>query len=139
MDFEASFVRDLADLASDRLEFDGLYGEAVAGAASDEDVVGVYQVRWQGLSGELLEEELVALSGWPDRAEELPHEEFAELLLRPLKSAPASTPADEDRLIAKTFASAAESFVSRWAEADRMPSSVFMAAGLKRRPQFARK
>lgn len=134
MDFEASFVRDLADLASDRLGFDGLYGEAVAGTGSDEDVVGVHQIRWQGLSGELLEEELVAMSGRPDGADELPHAEFAELLLRPLKSAPALTPVDSDRLIVKTFAPAAESFVTRWAEADRMPSSVFMSAGLKRRP-----
>ena len=131
MDFEASFVRELADLASDRLVFDGLYGEAMA-ADSEDDVVGVYQVRWQGLSGELLEEELVALSGWPERAEELPHEEFGELLLWPLKSAPALAPADEDRSIAKSLASAAERFVSRWSEADRMPSSIFLAAALKR-------
>lgn len=88
MDFEASFVRELADLAIDRFGFDGLYGETIVSGQSDEDVVGVHQIRWQGLSGELLEEELIALSGRPDGAKELPHEEFAELLLRPLRSVP---------------------------------------------------
>lgn len=138
MDFEAGFVRDLSELANDRLIFDGLYAESQTEAEDHEDVVAVHQVRWQGLSGELLEEELIALSGNKDGAKELPHEEFAELLLRPMESVPASTPGNEDRSIAKAFAPAVESFVSRWAEADRMPSSVFLAASLKRRRQSPR-
>ncbi len=138
MDFEAGFVRELSELANDRLIFDGLYAEAETEAEEHEEVVAVHQVRWQGLSGELLEEELIALSGNKDGAKEVPHEEFAELLLRPMESVPASAPEDEDRLIAKAFAPAVESFVSRYAEADRMPSSVFLAAGLRRRRQFIR-
>lgn len=138
MDFEAGFVSDLSELASDRLAFDGLYAETETDGVANEDVVGVHQVRWQGLSGELLEEELIALSGKKDGAKELAHEEFAELLLRPMDSVPASTPSDEDRLTAKAFATGVESFISRAAETDRMPSSVFMSAALKRRRQFSR-
>ena len=135
MDFEASFVRDLADLTSDRLSFDGLYAEAETRADATDNVVAVHQIRWQGLSGELLEEELIALSGRPEGARDLPHEEFAELLLRRLKSVPPSTPMEEDRSTAKSFAPAVDGFISRWAEADRIPSSVFLAAGLRRRCQ----
>lgn len=133
MDFEAGFVRDLAGLTSDRLSFDGLYAEAETEADATEDVVAIHQVRWQGLSGELLEEELIALSGQPEGAKELPHDEFAELLLRPLESVTPSTPGDQDRSIVKSFGATVDGFISRGAEADRIPSSVFLAAGLRRR------
>lgn len=135
MDFEAGFVSDLADLTSDRLKFDGLYAEANTTSDAAEDVVAVHQIRWQGLSGELLEEELIALYGQPEGAREIPHDAFAELLLRPLESVPASTPMEEDRSTAKNFAPAVDGFISRWAEADRHPSSVFLAAALRRRFQ----
>ena len=137
MDFEAGFVRDLADLASDRLIFDGLYAEAQTKAETAGDVVAVHLVRWQGLSGELLEEELIALSGQPQGALELPHEDFAELLLWPLESVLAPTPVDADRIIAKTLAPALDRFISRCAEPDRVPSSAFLVAGLRRSPKSA--
>ena len=133
MDFEAGFVRDLAELASDRLIFDGLYAETAPETQADEDVVAVHQVRWQGLSGELLEEELIAFSGQPGSSRELPHEEFADLLLNPRVSAAALAPAEDDRSIAKAFAPAVDRFLSQGSEADRIPSSVFLAAALRRR------
>jgi hypothetical protein len=132
MDFEASFVRDLAELAQDRLKFDGLYGEAAISSETDDDVVAVHQVRWQGLSGEMLEEELIAMTGQPDEAKELQHDDFADLLLRPLNSAQTSDAKNEDRKIAMSFGPAVETLIAKKAEADRQPSSVVMAAALRR-------
>ncbi|MBC6442344.1 MAG: DEAD/DEAH box helicase [Rhodobacteraceae bacterium] len=134
MDFESVFVRDILDLATDHMRFGGLYAETETRIDAAEDVIAVYQVRWQGLSGELLEEELIALSGKPEGAGELPHEEFVNLLLRPMKSAAVSAPGGADRSTARGFAPAVEGLISRRAETDRMPSSVFLVAGLRTSP-----
>ncbi|MBL3587388.1 hypothetical protein JMM61_18725 [Rhodovulum sulfidophilum] len=56
MDFESAFVRELADPASDRLAFDGLYGEA---EWAFNALLTVHRIRWQDLSGQLLEEDLL--------------------------------------------------------------------------------
>jgi hypothetical protein len=54
MDFECNFVRYLAELASDRRVFDGLYGEAETAAGEEAGLLTVHRLRWQFLSGSLL-------------------------------------------------------------------------------------
>jgi hypothetical protein len=81
MDFECSFVAELASLAQDRTDFDGLYAESPDQNVAD--MVSLHQVRWQGLSGEILEEELIAISVSDGVYQKLGHQAFANLLLSP--------------------------------------------------------
>jgi Superfamily II DNA/RNA helicases, SNF2 family len=129
MDFEGSFVRHLADVAGDRRNFDGLYGEAET--MSDHKHVAVHQVRWQGMSGELLEEELIALSAQEGVMREMPHEDFSKLLLHPLQSCEPSSATDNHRQVAKELAASIDRVLARRLANGRMPTSVFVTAAIQ--------
>lgn len=124
MDFESAFIRQLADLASDRLVFDGLYGEA---QGAFDALLTVHRIRWQDLSGQLLEEDLLPVLSQGGRAREMDRKEFAALLAEPLESLVHSDicqnrpveDAELDRLL-----------VAR-ARHDVMPGSVMTMAGLR--------
>ncbi len=124
MDFESAFIRQLADLASNRLVFDGLYGEA---RWAFDALLTVHRIRWQDLSGQLLEEDLLPVLSRGGRAREMERKEFAALLAEPLESlgqraAGQDRPVDDaelDRLL-----------VAR-ARPDAMLGSVMTMAGLR--------
>ena len=130
MDFEGGFLRHLADLATDRMKFDGLYGEAETEAG--DELVTVHQIRWQGVSGQLLEEDLIPLSSSENITREMQHMDFSELLLNPMKSLEAPQAKNSDHMLACALSSAIDNIVSRQAGDDRMPSAIFIAAGLRR-------
>jgi superfamily II DNA or RNA helicase len=124
MDFESAFIRHLADLASDRWAFDGLYGEA---RWAFDALLTVHRIRWQDLSGQLLEEDLLPVLSRAGRAQEMDRKEFATLLADPLENRGQvaigqDRPFDDaefDRLL-----------VAR-ARPDVMPGSVMTMAGLR--------
>ena len=129
MDFECTFVAELATLAQDRTEFDGLYAES-----SDQtlaDMVSLHQVRWQGLSGEILEEELLAVGAQSGEFKKLDHKSFTDLLLKPWNSSIPNikTPGDEQsKTLAKGLMPAIERILQSEVTADKSPSSVFTYA-----------
>lgn len=128
VDFEGSFVRYLAKRAGDRLYFDGLYGEAIS--QDDSQTIAVQQVRWQGLSGELLEEELVALTYKSNGWQELAHDDFANFLLSPLDSREPSSATETSLLAARSLDATVDGVLTRKSFAGRMPTSVFVTAAL---------
>jgi superfamily II DNA or RNA helicase len=129
MDLECSFVLELVSLAQDRVEFDGLYAESLNQSAAD--MVSLHQVRWQGLSGETLEEELFAISATNGRYQKLEHKTFADLLLNPWTS---SKPNREDKLdekcngLANGLIGAVERILKTDVSASKSPLSVFTYA-----------
>lgn len=130
MDFEAGFVRTLVDLANDRLKFDGLYGEA-EGARFD-GVISVHQVRWQDLSGEILEEDLLPLHSRDMDVNELDRQAFADLLAQPAQSgAEPAKGGQTDAAIARALEKAVDRALKSRGQADVMPASVFTAAALR--------
>lgn len=124
MDFESAFIRQLADLASDRLVFDGLYGEA-CGAC--DALLTVHRIRWQDLSGQLLEEDLLPVLSQGGSAREMDRKEFAALLAEPLESL-ALGATDQDRPVDE--ARLDQLLVAR-SRPDVMPGSVMTMAGLR--------
>jgi hypothetical protein len=76
------FSIELASLAQDRVEFDGLYAESPNQTLGD--MVSLLQVRWQGAMGEILEEELMAVISKDGEVVRLEHQSFADLLKVPL-------------------------------------------------------
>jgi len=128
MDFESGFVKRLSDLALDRREFDGLYGEA---NLSGPGLLSVHQVRWQSLSGEILEEELLPLIGTHEGVTEMTHKAFADLLLSPLPSSRPGPHGPSDLERVKAISRALEGALRRRSGAEVMPGSVMMAAALR--------
>ncbi|MDX6749405.1 DEAD/DEAH box helicase [Geminicoccaceae bacterium 1502E] len=130
MDFDNIFVGYLADLASDRLHFDGLYGEARVEAC--DDLVSVHHVRWQGISGEILEEDLIALISRDASVREMTHGDLSDLLLHPLGSVPPGAPSERDKSRVMAVQPAIDKLLARRSEYDKMPASVFAMAALRR-------
>lgn len=124
MDFESAFIRQLANLASDRMAFDGLYGEA---RWAFDALLTVHRIRWQDLSGQLLEEDLMPVLSKEGRIQEMDRKEFAALLVSPLETSGRGgignnrpiEDAELDRLL-----------MAR-ARPDVMPGSVMTMAGLR--------
>ncbi len=127
LDFDAPFVRRLAELARDRRNFDGLYAEALG--AGIEGMLAVYQLRWQDLNGALLEEELLPIHATVDKVARLPDQAFADLLLHPMASG-AADPAPPAPT-AEQLVPARDQEVRRNASGARMPGSVVLAAAAR--------
>jgi len=72
------FSIELASLAQDRVEFDGLYAESPNQTLGD--MVSLLQVRWQGAMGEILEEELMAVISKDGEVVRLEHQSLASCL-----------------------------------------------------------
>ena len=82
MDFECNFVSDLAKSARDRWEFDGLYGFSdISDAPNAPNAIVLQDIIWQGLAGELLEEELLPIGMFGGEWGIVQHEKFAEILM----------------------------------------------------------
>ena len=128
------FVSDeLASLAQDRIEFDGLYAESLNQNVAD--MVSLHQVRWQGLSGEILEEELFAVAVSNDRYQKLDHQAFSSMLLEPWDSKTPDTVRqgdDKALILAKGLAPAVERILLSEVTAEKSPSSVFTYAACRK-------
>ena len=134
MDFECSFVSELASMAQAR-SFDGLYSESPNQDLAD--LVSLYQIRWQGIAGEILEEELVAVGAKDQRFERIDQNLFAELLLNPWHSFSSNSQgrADEEtQKLARSVMPAIEKILSSEATVEKSPASVFIYAACKNVP-----
>ena len=127
MDFESNFVQHLAELASDRRAFDGLYGESQKTEKLGAGLLTVHRLRWQDLSGQLLEEDLLPILSTDNKIREMDRKAFADLLVNPLISIPAGV-ADEDP--APDESQLDKLLVVR-ARPEVMPGSVMTLAGLR--------
>lgn len=133
MDFECSFVAELAALAQDRIDFDGLYAESPNQNLAD--MISLHQVRWQGLSGEILEEELLAMAAKNDSYHKLDHQVFADMLLQPWESKTPNTARqgdDKALILAKGLTPAVERILRSEVTAEKSPSSVFTYAACRK-------
>ena len=133
MDFECSFVAELAALAQDRIDFDGLYAESPNQNVAD--MVSLHQVRWQGLSGEILEEELLAMAAKDDKYQKLDHQTFADMLLDPWDSKTPNTARqgdDKALILARGLTPAVERILRSEVTAEKSPSSVFTYAACRK-------
>jgi superfamily II DNA or RNA helicase len=124
MDFESAFIRQLANLASDRMVFDGLYGEA---RWAFDALLTVHRIRWQDLSGQLLEEDLMPVLSKEGRIQEMDRKEFAALLVSPFETSGRgcvgnNRPIDDAEL---------DRLLMARARPDVMPGSVMTMAGLR--------
>jgi hypothetical protein len=106
------------------MAFDGLYGEA---RWAFDALLTVHRIRWQDLSGQLLEEDLMPVLSKEGRIQEMDRKEFAALLVSPLETSGRGgignnrpiEDAELDRLL-----------MAR-ARPDVMPGSVMTMAGLR--------
>ncbi len=133
MDFDCSFVAELASLAQDRVEFDGLYAESPN--QSIAEMVSLHQVRWQGISGEILEEELLAIGVKDGLYQKLDHQTFANLMLEPWISTTSKIARQGDEksmALARGLMTAVESILQSEVVAEKSPSSVFTYAACRR-------
>ena len=133
MDFECSFVAELASLAQDRTDFDGLYAESPNQNVAD--MVSLHQVRWQGLSGEILEEELLAVAAKNEKYQGIDHQAFADMLLVPWGSKTPDTARQGDSkalTLAKGLNLAVERILRSEVTAEKSPSSVFTYAACRK-------
>jgi hypothetical protein len=133
MDFECSFVAELASLAQDRIDFDGLYAESPNQNVAD--MVSLHQVRWQGLAGEILEEELLAMAAKDDKYQKLDHQTFADMLLDPWDSKTPNTARqgdDKALILARSLTPAVERILRSEVTAEKSPSSVFTYAACRK-------
>lgn len=132
MDFECSFVADLIATAQDRWDFDGLYAESPDQNVAD--LISLHQVRWQGLSGEILEEELLAVSAIGDRYQKLDHKAFSDMLLTPWLSSKTNSAGNMDDLskaLAKNLTPSVEAILRNEVTPEKSPSSMFTYAACR--------
>lgn len=132
MDFECSFVAEIAELAQSRREFDGLYGESPDQQLAE--LISLQQVRWQGISGQLLEEELIPLAYKNGTFQRIQHNEISEVLLIPWSSSQSSQQGQKDNdaiNIAKKISPSLEKIIKDEVSIDKMPSSVFTFAACR--------
>jgi len=126
MDFECTFVSELAALAQDRVEFDGLYAESPSQTLGD--MISLLQVRWQGATGEILEEELMAVVSKNGRVVRLDHHSFSELLKTPWTSTnpPNNTlPEEVTYNFARELLPSVERILMSEVSMEKSPSSLF--------------
>lgn len=129
IDLESSFMRYLADLAQDRDEFDGVYGEAERVMDfAQSDILTTHQVRWQSLSGDILEEDLIPVRMTGTSVQEMSREAFAELLLTPFSSV--NTQTEREHRVGD-LTDAFQKILARKAEGERMPGSVMTFTALR--------
>jgi ERCC4-related helicase len=129
MDLESAFMRHLVDHAQNRDDFDGVYGEtgAVEGWGHS-DILTTHQVRWQSLSGDILEEDLIPVRMVGQSAQEMPRGAFAELLLTPFVSVKA-TGGKEAR--ASDIVQSFGEILAKHADGERMPGSAMTFSALR--------
>ena len=131
MDFECSFVLELAKMAQAR-NFDGFYAESVTQNLAK--LISLHQIRWQGLSGEILEEELVALKINDHGFDKLEQSALSELLLNPWISCSSNTQgkSDSDTIkLAKSIMPSVEKILASEATPEKTPNSVFTYAACR--------
>lgn len=127
MDFESNFVRYLAELASDRRVFDGLYGEAETAAGEEAGLLTVHRLRWQDLSGNLLEEDLLPVVSTLNGIQEMDRKAFSELMVKPLRSLHHRSTDNDPAPSEKQF----DKLLIARRRSDVMPGSVIAMAGLR--------
>ena len=127
MDFESNFVRHLAELASERRVFDGLYGEAETAEGQGTGLMTVHRLRWQDLSGQLLEEDLLPVISVGDKIREMDRKAFADLLAKPLRSLPSGIVGDDPAPDEKRL----DALLMVRARPEVMPGSVMTLAGIR--------
>ena len=132
MDLECTFIAYLISVSQDRIGFDGLYAESPNQSLGD--LLSLHQVRWQGIAGEILEEELVAVVMHDNKCKRLNHQSFSKILLDSWESSTADAQNFGDRgsrMMAKTLASDFMKIIQNEVTDKRSPSSVFTYAACR--------
>lgn len=131
IDSRSSLFKALIALAKAR-EFDGLYASAFGDGLG---WLAVYHLHWQDTAGTLLESEIVGIRYKPDGStKRLTSDEFGELLLTPLVSAPPQRPASGVDIV-RSLQQSVEREAARTVNPHRQPGSLFLLAGLGLQPR----
>lgn len=132
LDFECSFVLELASLAQDRIDFDGLYAES-----PDQELatyLTLHQVRWQDAQGAMLEEELIPIGFKNEKFYKIDFKDFTQSLLSSWRSNNRETTVDPENnavLIAKAISPAIDQILKPDVAIHKFPSSIFTFAACK--------
>ena len=127
LDFDSTFVRHLVAVATSRATFDGLFG--LTDQLGENAVVGVYQVRWQDMQGELLEETTIPIAVRAASAARMDDEAFAEFMLTTLASG-SDAPGRSCAGMAEMMMRAIEQEVADAAGQRRLPTSIHLYAAI---------
>jgi len=127
LDFESGFVVALADGVISQ-EFDGRYAET----AGRESLLALWLLRWQDLSGRMLEDELVPILHDASGAARLSQQDFAALLLAQhpsVRGAAGAAAPDTSTLVA-----ARDQDIRSAEGRNRAPASAMLDAALRSLP-----
>lgn len=130
LDFESGFVVALADSVISQ-EFDGRYAET----AGRESLLALWLLRWQDLSGRMLEDELVPILHDASGATRLSQQDFAALLLAQhpsVRGAAGAAAPDTATLVA-----ARDQDIRSAEGRNRAPASAMLDAALRSLPDGA--
>lgn len=127
LDFDSAFVRHLVAVATSRANFDGLFG--LTDQLGENVAVGVYQVRWQDMQGELLEETTIPIAIHTAGAARMDDEAFAEMLLTTLASG-SDAPGRSCAGVAEMMMQVIEREVADAAGQRRLPTSIHLYAAI---------
>ena len=133
MDFECTFVKHLVLITQNRVNFNGLYAESPNQTVGD--LVSLHQIRWQGVNGEMLEEELIPIALRNGTFDRLDHASLAKIMLEPWQSHPVSSPSkgdDRGREMAKGLRPAIDKILKKEETAQKSPSSIFTYAACRK-------
>ena len=132
MDFECTFVKYLLLITQNRVNFNGLYAESPNQSVGD--LVSLHQIRWQGVNGEMLEEELIPVALRNGVFDRLDHASLAKIMLEPWQSHPVSSPSKGDNRgseMAQGIRPAIEEILRKEKTAQKSPSSTFTYAACR--------
>lgn len=87
----------------------------------------VHRLRWQDLSGQLLEEDLLPVISVGDKIREMDRKAFADLLAKPLRSLPSGIVGDDPAPDEKRL----DALLMVRARPEVMPGSVMTLAGIR--------
>ena len=133
MDFECTFVQHLVSITQNRVNFNGLYAESPNQTVGD--LVSLHQIRWQGVNGEMLEEELIPIALKNGTFDRLDHASLAKIMLEPWQSHPVSSPSKGDGRgveMAKGLRPAIEQILKKEETPQKSPSSIFTYAACRK-------
>lgn len=125
LDFQNTIVLALSKYAQKR-QFEGRHAHITT--LEKIDGIGIFHIRWQGLAGQILEEEVIPICYDGENISMMESKAFAQLLLTPLESSKLEDHRIKPDMI-KKLRTEFEREVKRGSENGRVPGAFFLAAG----------